>query len=182
MFLYKVGEVETKIPWKRPNKLSFTNWLEEWQKTPGLSNYKAYLCGTFLQNYLDNSDLGRETCDIDVFLTGKITNYEELKNILTQAQILGFKNELLIDIGWIDKLYELNLEYEDNLHNVTYIKNYKKIVKKSPYEEYEYESPVKVKELIPGLYEQKGVKKSNYLKFKDKHLNGNHHKIRLRVV
>lgn len=182
MFLYKVGEVQTQIPWRRPNKLSFTKWLEEWQNTPGLNNYKAYLCGTFLQNYLDNCDLGRETWDIDVFLTGEVKDYNELKHILSQAQILGFKHELLIDIGWINKLYELNLEYEENLHNITYIKNYKKIIKKTPDESWEYESPMKVEELIPGLYKQKGIKKSNYIKFKDKQLNGNHSKIRLRVI
>lgn len=180
MFLYKIGKVETTIPWERPNKMSFTNWLAEWQQTPGLKNYKAYLCGAFLQEYLNDKKFN--TWDIDVFITGKVENAKELKNILTQAQILGFKYKLLIDIGWIDKLYELNLDYENNLCNVTYIKNYKSITKISDHENYEYTSPVEVKELIPDLYLQKGVKKSNYVKWKHKMETGNHTQIRLRIV
>ena len=178
MFLYKIGKVET---WERPNKMAFTSWLAEWQQTPGLKNYKVYLCGAFLQNYLDGNDLSRNTWDIDVFMTGKVGNLKELKNILTQAQILGFKHKLLIDIGWIDKLYELNLDYENNLCNVTFIKNYKSITKISDHENYEYTSPIEVQELISDLYLQKGVKKSNYVKWKHK-IKNNNSKIRLRIV
>ena len=90
---YKIGNLEFTLVKKSPNQSSFKKWKDEFLSLPKINNYKVWLTGGFLE--------GWETNDIDLILTGK-PNYEEVKNLLYQARIIGVKYGLLIDISHWD--------------------------------------------------------------------------------
>ena len=71
----------------------FVNWKDEYLSLPEINNYKVWLSGGFLENW--------ETNDIDIILTGT-PNYQELRNLLYQARIIGVKYGLRVDISHWD--------------------------------------------------------------------------------
>ncbi len=90
---FNIGNLEFTLNKKLPNQEMFIDWKDEYLSLPEISNYKVWLTGGFLENW--------ETNDIDIILTGT-PNYQEIKNLLYQARIIGVKNGLLIDISHWD--------------------------------------------------------------------------------
>lgn len=91
-FFYKTGSVETRVPWFPPDPLFLNDWRDEFFETPGVEEYTFWMCGAAMEPWL--------TSDIDIIVTGEITDYSTLERVLTQAMVLGFKHRQFIDIGW----------------------------------------------------------------------------------
>ena len=90
---FSIGNLEFTLDRKPPTQKMFNNWKDEYLSLPETNNYKVWLTGGFLEDW--------ETNDIDLILTGE-PNYEEVKNLLYQARIIGVKYGLLIDISHWD--------------------------------------------------------------------------------
>ena len=182
MFYYRIGNISTTIPWYRPTIKAFGKWADEWLQTPGIENYNIHLCGGFAQicYFLNESLL--KTWDVDIMLTGKVNtnlNYGELKRVLDEAQKIGFKHRLLIDIRYISN--GLNpivegVEFKFKDYYVT-IRNNLTSEKRSAKENYK-KNYIKDKngytaiELIPGLYKLTKDPKPNWEKYKSKNYKG----------
>tara|TARA_Y100000296_G_scaffold87448_1_gene134635 strand:- start:900 stop:1625 length:726 start_codon:yes stop_codon:yes gene_type:complete len=95
-FEYIKGAARTNIPWFRPQAHRLNLWKEEFFKIPGVDKYKFWICGGVLEN--------RATWDTDILVTGKVTSYMELQNIMVSATQLGLDLRQLIDINWNDSL------------------------------------------------------------------------------
>ena len=163
MFYYKKGEIIHTRPWGRPTPKKFERWLNEWKKLEGLNNYDVYLTGGFCQNYFLKKNL--ITWDIDLFLTSnleEIKDYKVLKNLLIEGVNIGFKNDLLIDIYWRNKIPTIN-DFSDKK-----IITYTEIIKKSINENWTEVVRGSLKELIPGLYLVELEPKRAFNKFKSK--------------
>ena len=92
-FEYIQGPCKTTTPWYRPDPYNLELWYKELCGTiEDFSNYKLWLWGGALHN--------RETWDVDVIITGELTDIDLLENIMTEAVNIGYKNRLLIDICW----------------------------------------------------------------------------------
>jgi hypothetical protein len=100
-FEYIKGPAKTNIPWFRPDPELLNTWKRAFLKISGVENYKFWVCGGALERW--------QTWDTDILVTGKVTNYEELQDILVTATQLGFEHRQLIDINWNDS-YEKYLE------------------------------------------------------------------------
>ena len=87
---FSIGNLEFTLDRKPPTQKMFNNWKDEYLSLPETNNYKVWLTGGFLEDW--------ETNDIDLILTGE-PNYEEVKNLLYQARIIGVKYGLLIDMS-----------------------------------------------------------------------------------
>ena len=176
VFYYRKGDVSTDIPWKRPSKISFNKWLNEWSKINGINKYDLYLVGAFCQNYFLNKNL--KTWDIDITLLKKSnkTNIDfiELKNILDEAIKIGFEKKLLIDIKCSLSGFEpfgKGVVYKFKPIS-TYIINYKTIdiITDQCRNENLAQSNI-TEELIPGLYKvvkDTNASADNWKKFKSK--------------
>jgi hypothetical protein len=95
-FYCKIGDIETTIPWNRPNLTTLKEWYLDWVNTPGINNFEIYVVGNFAENVWGGSEF--ETWDCDIVLIGDITNNIELKNIMNEAVRIGFEKRILIDI------------------------------------------------------------------------------------
>jgi hypothetical protein len=148
--------------WGKPNINSFLNWWKTFSSF-NVHNYEYYLVGGFINK--------KKTKDIDIVIVGDITT--ELYSILTLAKVIGFKNNILVDMFWSDVL--------DPFVNNTYkplvkVRNFNeiKITKNNKTNTYNYGG----KKLLPGLFKNyykepdnnilKGKKyKNKYIKIKD---------------
>jgi hypothetical protein len=95
-FYCKIGEIETTQRWFGPTPQSVYDWYQEWKLTPGIEKYPTYFMGNFAEGQFGPSNL--RTGDMDVMLTGDITNNIELNNLMSEAIRIGFEHRLLIDI------------------------------------------------------------------------------------
>ena len=93
-FSYQCGRVTTHAPWFPPDPLLLNAWRDEFFLVPGVENYTFWLCGAAMESW--------PTMDTDILVTGDITNYHELENILASAMQIGFKYRQFIDIAWND--------------------------------------------------------------------------------
>ena len=91
-FSYSKGPANTNIPWQRPNGRLLNLWKEEFFKIPGVDKYKFWICGGVLENW--------DTWDTDILVTGEVTSYVELQNIMVSATQIGLNHKQLIDINW----------------------------------------------------------------------------------
>ena len=131
--------------WDKPSIEVFDQWLDEWSKIKGVNKYNVYLTGAFCQNYFFNGNI--DTSDIDVTLEPKEKNninYYELKNILEEAEKIGFAKKLFVDIYCAEDA--VNWQQPDK--TITLGKNTEE---RSNTERWSANS--EVTELIPGLYE-----------------------------
>ena len=88
---YKQGIVEVVDKWTRPNMTSFKKWISDFFEIKGVDKYNVWLSGGFLNK--------KSTWDIDIILTGEVTDHEELSNIMIEGTKLGFyKYNMLFDI------------------------------------------------------------------------------------
>jgi len=136
--------------WDKPDINSFLNWWKTFSSF-NIHDYEYYLVGGFINK--------KKTKDIDIVVVGDITT--ELYSILTLAKIIGFKNNILIDIFWQDKLYN-----HDNYKPIKRIRNFNKvkITKNNKTNTYSYGG----KKLSPGLFENNYIKPYvDYNKSKD---------------
>lgn len=85
-----IGNLEFTLNKRLPTQEMFNNWKDEYLSLPEISNYKVWLTGGFLEDW--------ETNDVDIILTGT-PNYQEIKNLLYQARIIGVKYGLRVDIS-----------------------------------------------------------------------------------
>jgi hypothetical protein len=142
MFHYKIGDISTKTPLKKPTREGIEVWWSKFKDTPHLSDYEVYIGGAVLNNV--------DTWDVDIFLTGKIKYFNELHNILNTAVQLGFKHWLLVDIKWVSNIHDdnetENLEREE-------IRNHNKVENNSKIKKYPGT------QIYPGLY--KSIRKPN---------------------
>jgi len=90
---FRLGKLEFTLIEKPPTQELFDKWKDDFLSLSETNNYKVWLTGGFLEDW--------ETNDIDLILTGK-PNYQEIRNLLYQARILGVKYGLLIDISHWD--------------------------------------------------------------------------------
>jgi len=86
---YKIGNLEFNLIKKSPTQELFNKWKDDFLSLPETNNYKVWLTGGFLEDW--------ETKDVDIILTGK-PNYQEVKNLLYQARIIGIKYGIMVDI------------------------------------------------------------------------------------
>lgn len=93
-FSYQCGRVKTNAPWFPPDPLLLNAWREEFFLLPGVNHYTYWLCGAAMESW--------PTMDTDILVTGNISNYQELENILVSAMHIGFKYRQFIDIAWND--------------------------------------------------------------------------------
>jgi hypothetical protein len=100
------GDVITNTPYHRPNLESFTKWWLDFKNIKGLEDYDIWFSGSYCEK-LFGSYKGIPR-DVDIFLTGKINDEENLKYILSHAVQMGFENKILIDISWQNKLFDYN--------------------------------------------------------------------------
>ena len=161
MFYYRKGDIVTNDGWNLPTIEAFDKWLDEWSKTPYVSDYGVYLTGAFCENYFFNGN--RTTFAIDVILKAdpRMTiNYSNLKNILAEGIKIGFKNLLLIDIYLVGELPTPEKLSHKTIHYG--IDRMKKSVDEFWHWNLDGDT---VTELIPGLYESIKVPTYEYNKF-----------------
>lgn len=139
-FKYITGDIETNQPWSRPNKEYLKNWFSEFKETPGFNKYRYYAGDSLLKV--------EKTWDVDIFVIGEIDDYKELKELLRQAKILGFKHKQLIDIFWCSNIFTWEEGFKPYSKLRTwksqkkYINGVVEVDKEYPYDE----------EVIPGLF------------------------------
>ena len=95
-FLCVQRDIHTENPWKRPSKGNLFQWFHQLNNRVDLSDFELYLSGNFAEQLM-NYGYGK-TWDVDIILNGKINNLDKLKNIFKQSILLGWENNLLIDI------------------------------------------------------------------------------------
>ena len=136
MFHYKIGDISTTTPFKKPTREGVEVWWDKFKNTPHLNDYEVYIGGAVLNNI--------ETWDVDIILTGEVKYPNELYNILNTAMQLGFKHWLLIDIKWVSRIY--NTDIEEDFIGYEEIRNYNKINNNSRIKKYPGT------QIYPGLY------------------------------
>jgi len=91
---YKIGSVEFTLSEYNTSKKSFEKWKDEFLSMPEIKKCKVWLTGGFLESW--------DTFDIDIVLTGDLTN-NEVKRLLSQGRVIGAKYNIMIDICHWDK-------------------------------------------------------------------------------
>ena len=148
-FKYKIGNIETIIPWSKPDKIQLEKWYRDFIQIPWIQDYE-YWVGSSLCNVED-------TWDVDRIITGEIKDYEILKNILDKSIELGFRKKQLIDIFHSNNLWHFDQPYTPT----TKIRNWKyweKYINGNLMRTVTIEN---CKEIIPGLYEKTYTSPSN---------------------
>ena len=139
-FKYISGDIETTQAWKHPDKDLLKSWYSVFKETPGFNKYEYYVGDSLFK--VDT------TWDVDIFVTGEVGDYEELKNLLRQAKIAGFEHRQLIDIYWCSNLFTWEEGFKPYSKLRTwksqkkYINGVVEVDKEYPYDE----------EVIPGLF------------------------------
>jgi hypothetical protein len=134
MFHYKIGDIATATPFKKPTREGVEVWWDKFKDTPHLNDYEVYIGGAVLNNI--------ETWDVDIILTGEIKYFNELYNILNSAVQLGFKHWLLIDIKWVSNLHKDGEDFQEREE----IRNYNRVENNSRIKKYPGT------QIYPGLY------------------------------
>jgi len=150
--------------WKKPNKKDLKKWWKLFSDF-NIHDYDYYLVGGFINK--------KQTKDIDIAVQGPIDN--KLSVILTLAKMIGEKYNILIDIFWVDKMYDF-----DNYQPTKRIRNFNKlkITRNNKTKVYDYGGV----EVLDGLFMSdyknpyrdyyKGIDyKNKYIKIQD-YING----------
>ena len=138
----------------KPSVIPILAWLDEWQNTTNVNKYNIHLAGAFCQNYCFGKAI--DTNDVDIIVEVNVEDdnidYYELKHILEQAEEIGFKHRLLIDVyasepwktfgkvlqvrNFVDKFIKISKD-DDPINTSSEISS----------------TSLLAKELIPGLWE-----------------------------
>ena len=97
-FEYIKGSATTNKPWFRPNPRLLNKWKFDFFNIKGVDKYNFWICGGVLESW--------KTWDTDILVTGDVTSYDEIENILVSSTQLGFNNRQLIDINWNNKYHK----------------------------------------------------------------------------
>jgi len=109
-FYATVGDITTRRPWRRPNLISVCDWWKEFQFEPDLHLFQVWLTGSYMEKKLG---IYSGICnDLDVVLTGPITNNKKLKRLLDRGMEIGFQNGLLVDMFWSSEVTNLMSEFK----------------------------------------------------------------------
>ncbi len=101
-FYATIGDVSTRRAWRRPNLISVCDWWKEFQFEPDLHLFEVWLTGSYMEKKLG---IYSGFCnDLDVVLTGPITNNKKLKRLLDRGMEIGFQNGVLVDIFWSSEI------------------------------------------------------------------------------
>lgn len=161
MFYVRCGNIESNIPWDRPNVESLKNWYNQLSKiNPNTYKFKFNIVGGFAEK-LSNPNI--DTWDIDIALTSNIIeDYNQIKTLLDDATKLAFENKILLDIYWVNHhLFDFhkNLSANTNLENIDkskliLIRNFYdfEIIRNNNTTYIDLRNNQQVKELINGLY------------------------------
>jgi hypothetical protein len=94
-FLYRIGNVSTNNIWVKPTYTDIQNLLIQIKKLKDFDKYELFLIGGVV-----NNGIGKTT-DIDIVINGKLSY--ELEYFFHDLYRLGFDNNLLLDVRWLDK-------------------------------------------------------------------------------
>ena len=94
-FYYKVGPVETNMPWTSPvSQEKINEWWNDFKQLD-LEDYSVYLGGKYAIDPLN-------TDDIDICLTGPVYDYMRLYELLKIGTDLGLnKHNILIELSGV---------------------------------------------------------------------------------
>jgi len=120
MFYVRCGNIESNIPWGRPNVTALKNWYTQLSElNSNTQKFKFNIVGGFAEK-LTNPNI--DTWDIDIALTSDIIeDYNQIKILLDDATKLAFEHKILLDIYWVNhQLFDFhkNLSAQTNLENV----------------------------------------------------------------
>jgi hypothetical protein len=161
MFYVRCGNIESNIPWGRPNVHALKNWYTQLSELNSNTNkFKFNIVGGFAEK-LSNPNI--DTWDIDIALTSDIIeDYNQIKTLLDDATKLAFENKILLDIYWVNhQLFDFhkNLSADTNLENIDkskliLIRNFYdfEITKNGNTTYIDLRNNQQVRELIDGLY------------------------------
>jgi hypothetical protein len=161
MFYVRCGNIESNIPWGRPNVEALKNWYTQLsQLNLNTNKFKFNIVGGFAEKLL-NPNI--DTWDIDIALTSDIIeDYNQIKTLLDDATKLAFENKILLDIYWVNhQLFDFhkNLSADTNLTNIDkskliLIRNFYdfEITKNGNTTYIDLRNNQQVTELIDGLY------------------------------
>lgn len=163
MFYFRAGHIETRTPFVEPTMMLFKSWWNQLRKRVDLSDYKVYLVGSFAEKAYGAN---LKCDDIDIILRGDIKNYTNLKNILDESLMIGFKHNIMIDINWVNQnLYQEHLAIRKKCQRIkksekfTRIKNFVEVETRDinkPRTIRRYETKYRVTQLPSGLYQIDG--------------------------
>tara|TARA_B100000886_G_scaffold311019_2_gene246121 strand:+ start:3216 stop:3881 length:666 start_codon:yes stop_codon:yes gene_type:complete len=92
-FYYKVGNIQTTVPWFRPDPQYLNSWKEEFFSHNEVTQFRYFLHGSSLQN--------ARCFDIDLMMANKYSNPKQLERVMEIALTAGFKNRQYIDLHWV---------------------------------------------------------------------------------
>lgn len=141
-FKYKIGDLETSVPWDRPSKEKLQKWYQDFIQIPGVENYEFWV-GSSLFNVED-------TWDVDIIIIGEIKDYYILKNILDKSIELGFKHKQLIDMFHSNQLWYFDQPYKAT----TKIRNWESWKKYIDKNIIDLKIISNSEKIIPGLYKK----------------------------
>ena len=115
-FNYKLGKLETSIPWLCPPPLSNVNeWLKDFRKLD-FGGLKAYIGGKYMI-------APNNTNDVDICLTGPILDWDILYKLMYDGMDLALnKHQIFVDIKHYDNIDFFDYPREDGfkrLHIMT---------------------------------------------------------------
>ena len=94
-FHYCKGPCETSVPWLAPDPINLNNWKEDlYSEIDDFGTYKLWLMGGAIES--------RPSWDVDIQISGPLSDKGLLEKIMIAATNLGFKHRTLIDCLWTD--------------------------------------------------------------------------------
>lgn len=103
MFYCRVDDISTSVPWLPPTKERLKKWYLDWMKIPGAKEFNLFLVGNLSEILFgDSKDI---TWDVDMVMLGESKDLDQLKNILRQGILLGWKNYMMIDMTYNNRLF-----------------------------------------------------------------------------
>lgn len=114
-FYYKLGTVQTNIPWSRPSWGSLDNWWNEYKNLPGTEFYTFSVCGGALFEI-------NNTWDIDIAITGDIVDLDQFGKLLKDGLDLALnKYNIYVDLKWYSSLWFRQIKSNDYNSRRVYI-------------------------------------------------------------
>jgi len=121
MYLHRRGNQFSNQPFKNPTWELFRLWLKDYVDHNRDLKYDVYLAGAFCENIFGTSGKRYDTLDVDIILSGGVTDLKNLKKGLISGFEIGKKYDLLIDISWKNKTLALGKELLGQEKIITYL-------------------------------------------------------------
>jgi hypothetical protein len=101
-FWASMGDVSTDIPFRKPSMLRLADWWKEFSMLTSVDDYNVHLIGGFAEQKFGAYNYN--TWDVDIVLSGEISDYKRLKQLLDNGYEMGWNNRLCIDLFWISDI------------------------------------------------------------------------------